>query len=104
MLSREWRALIVVTVLGIGAMVCLTPLVSQLPSWVPQQVLETHARVRGYAATGPPPSASSGVNVMITGMVIVLGCIFAYFWWITRPLVVDCAPERKHSSPPCPRT
>lgn len=102
MLTREWRALIVVTAVGIVAMACLAPLVSRLPPLVPQEVIETYARVRGFAVTGGPSPISSGVNWVIAALVITFGCIFAYFWWITRPLVVDCVPEGKRSTRPCP--
>src|SRR5260370_18831327 len=93
MLSREWRALIVVTAGGIVAMACLTPLVLHLPPWVPQEVVDTYARVGGDAATGEPPPINSGVNWMIAALVIPFGGIFAYFRLITRPLVTDCFPE-----------
>jgi hypothetical protein len=103
MLAREWKAMIVVDVVGMAAMLCLGPWVAKLPPWLPQQVLDTFNRTDGYGSTGGPPPATSGINVMSLLLVITFGCIAAYFWWITRPLDVDCQHERDHSRPTPPR-
>jgi hypothetical protein len=92
MTARHWVGLVVISLLGIGAMVWLMPLSARVPIWVTADV---YNRFKGYGASAKPFDFMACVTPICVGIGIVVVCALLFCGlccWIDRSAVVKNVP------------
>jgi hypothetical protein len=87
--ARHWVSLVVISMLGIGAMVWLMPLSARVPVMVTAEVYD---RFTGHGASAKPYSYLAYVTPVMVGIVIVTVCALLYCCCIGGAMVVKNVP------------